>query len=694
MFTMLLLGAAPAVLASASVSSEAAFDAGEGIDRIIITGRQSPSLTADTAEDARRRAEAISGAASVIDAATLQTQRTQTLADALRLAPGVFASPRFGDEDLRLSVRGSGIVRTGHGKGVLLIRDGVVINQPDGNFDAPVFDFASASHITLLRGAAALGAGATTLGGVIEVNSRTGLTHPGARIEASAGSFETLRGAAQIGGSSGQLDGFAAVSAGRSDGYRANAETRSLRLTANAGFRFSDTLETRLYAAYVESDGLWPGTLTRAQFEADPRQAAAVSLARRQATDIEQTFLSSRTVWAPGAHQLTAALGWNDRFKYHPTPGGILEEASQTWSAALTWSWAEANSPVSFSAGLRYADMDQDAVTFAYAGGVNSPQSADKGAVSSNRARTASNSEAWVRAGFDATDDLKLTASLAALRTERDDRRAAGDPSPNPAFSRTYEAVMPGVGLIWRAGETWSVFASLARSAEAPSFFDLGGNAPLQPDRIPRLRLQTADTLEAGVRGQAGPARFDVTVYHGRVKGELLRLDAAGALNPPIVNADRTLRTGLEAAGEYEVSEALFGAGPGLTLAGKYDWSWFRFDNDPVYGSNRVAGVPEHAAYGEARFSFGEHVTVSPNLTWRGRTSADLANTVSADASVLFGLGAAFERGPVRFWIDGRNLTDERWVSATNVVNQAGANSGLFFPGDGRSVYAGIALSR
>lgn len=694
MFTMLLLGAAPAALASASVSSETALEGGEGIDRIIITGRQSPSLTADTAEDARRRAEAISGAASVIDAAGLQTQRTQTLADALRLAPGVFAAPRFGDEDLRLSVRGSGIVRTGHGKGVLLIRDGVVVNQPDGNFDAPVFDFASASHITLLRGAAALGAGATTLGGVIEVNSRTGLTHPGARIEASGGSFNMRRAAGQIGGTHGQLDGFFAASAGRSDGYRENAETRSLRLSANAGYRFSDTLETRLYAAYVESDALWPGTLTRAQFEADPRQAAPVSLARRQATDIEQTFLSSRTVWAPGAHQITAALGWNDRFKYHPTPGGILEEDSQTWSAALTWSWAEPASRLSVSAGLRHADMDQDATTFAYAGGVNSPQSADKGAVSSDRVRSAANTEAWARAGFEVSDTLTLTASLAAFRTERDDQPAAGDPGANPAYSRTYEAVMPGVGLIWRAGETWSVFASLARSAEAPSLFDLGGNAPLQADGVPRLSLQTADTIEAGVRGAAGAARFDVTLYHGRIKGELLRLDAAGALNPPIINADRTLRTGLEAAGEIEVSEALFGAGPGLTLAGKYDWSWFRFDNDPVYGSNRVAGIPEHAAFGEARLRFSEHVTLTPNLTWRGRTRTDLANTVSAKASVLFGLGAAFERGPVRFWIDGRNLTDERWVSAVNVVNQAGANSGLFFPGDGRSVYAGIALSR
>ncbi|MFN7054227.1 TonB-dependent receptor plug domain-containing protein, partial [Hyphomonas sp.] len=152
-----------AASATALIALTAAFpalaqeDAERILDTVSIDEARPPSLTARTAEEAARALETLAGAASIIDAETLRNSRTATLADAMRLAPGVFAAPRFGDEDLRLSIRGSGIVRTGHGKGVLVIRDGVVINQADGNFDPPVLDFASASHITVLRGGAALG---------------------------------------------------------------------------------------------------------------------------------------------------------------------------------------------------------------------------------------------------------------------------------------------------------------------------------------------------------------------------------------------------------------------------------------------------------------------------------------------------------------------------------------------------------
>lgn len=665
----------------------------DDVEEIVVTSEPPASLTARTAEEARRLVDELAAAATVIDAATLQSQRTQTLADALRLAPGVFASPRFGDEDLRLSIRGSGIVRTGHGKGVLLLRDGVVVNQADGNFDPPVFDFASASHITILRGTAALGIGASTLGGAIAVDSRTGRTHAGASTGVSAGSFGQRRVHAEGGLSGQRFDGYGAVSASRFDGYRAQSETSSLRLAGNAGVRLSEQLETRVFVAHARTDAEWPGALSQAQFDLDPRLANAVSIARDQSSDIRQTLLSSRTVWVDHDQSWSLGLGWNDRFKNHPTPGGILEEDSRTGSLALDWRFTPAERPIDLRAGLRAATMDQDALTFAYAGPVGSPQSAAKGALAADRARRAATTEAYLRLGYDLSPRVTATASLAALRTTRRDRDGRADPAGDPAYRLSYDGLMPGVGLRWQGGETWSAFASLSRTREAPSFFDLGGNAPLNPDRLPRLRMQRADTLEAGARGRAGATLFDLTVYHARLDGELLRLDAAGQLNPPIVNAERTLRTGLEAAIEHTLSEALFAAGPALQLAAKYDWSQFRFDDDPVYGSNRVAGIPEHAAYGELRVVFAGGLTLTPNLTWRGRTTTDLANTVDAPGAVLGGLNASYERGRWRVWVDARNLTDRRWVSAVNVVNRATPAAGLFFPGDGRALYAGISVS-
>ncbi|MFN3591772.1 MAG: TonB-dependent receptor domain-containing protein, partial [Thermaurantiacus sp.] len=212
--------------------------------------------------------------------------------------------------------------------------------------------------------------------------------------------------------------------------------------------------------------------------------------------------------------------------------------------------------------------------------------------------------------------------------------------------------------------------------------------------RIPRLRAQTADTFEIGTRGTAGALRWDITFFRSRVRGELLRLDAAGALNPPIVNADRTRRTGIESAARLDLSAAL-GAEPGrVTLAAKWDWLDSRFDDDPVYGSNRVAGVPEHSAFFELSAEPVAGLVLRPNLTVRAKTETDLFNTAgsAAEGFALVGLSARYEAGRWALWVDGRNLADRRHASAVNVVNRATPASGLFFPGDGRAVYAGFAV--
>jgi len=662
-----------------------------GIDVIVVTGSQSGSLTARTVDDAREAFNALAASASVIDAAGLQAQRTQTLADALRLAPGVFAAPRFGDEDLRLSIRGSGIVRTGHGKGVLLIRDGVAVNQADGNFDPPVFDFASASHISILRGTAALGVGASTLGGAIVVDSRTGLTHPGKSLGISGGSFGQRRINADAGMAGERFDGYVAVSGSKFDGFRDQSETSSVRVSGNTGYRHSTNLESRLHVSHARTDSEWPGTLTLAEFQADPRIANINSVARDQDNNVRHTLASVRTVWVTGDHSWSLGAGWSDRFLDHATPGGILEEDSSTVNAAVNWAFEPSDTGVALSAGLRAAATSQDALTFAYAGGPTSPQASTKGSLSNERDRRAVTSEAYMRLGYALIDDFTATLSLAGLHTTR--RDLPGSVGSAPAFDLTFKGFMPGIGFLWRPGDNWSAFVSVSRTMEAPSFFDLGGNAALHADQQPRLRMQHAKTLEVGARGLVGKFRFDGTLYHARLEGELLRIDAAGQLNPPIVNADHTRRTGLELAIESTLSDALYSNGPSLTLAAKYDWSRFRFNKDPVYGSNIVAGIPEHSAYGEARLAFPGGFVISPNLTLRGRTYTDLVNTVSWPSELLYGVMASYESGFWRFWVEGRNLADRRWASSVNVVNRATPTASLYFPGDGRALFAGVTRS-
>ncbi len=104
-------------------------------EEITVTGRAHPALTLPSLALATAAVEEVPGGASVIDSTDLRRGRVSTLKDALELAPGVLVQPRFGAEEARLSIRGSGLQRTFHGRGIKLLQDGVPLNLADGSFD-------------------------------------------------------------------------------------------------------------------------------------------------------------------------------------------------------------------------------------------------------------------------------------------------------------------------------------------------------------------------------------------------------------------------------------------------------------------------------------------------------------------------------------------------------------------------------
>lgn len=54
--------------------------------------------------------------------------------DTLAFSPGVYTQPRYGQE-VRISIRGSGISRGFHMRGLMLLQDGAPINLADDNGD-------------------------------------------------------------------------------------------------------------------------------------------------------------------------------------------------------------------------------------------------------------------------------------------------------------------------------------------------------------------------------------------------------------------------------------------------------------------------------------------------------------------------------------------------------------------------------
>jgi len=85
---------------------------------------------------------------------------------------------------------------------------------------------------------------------------------------------------------------------------------------------------------------------------------------------------------------------------------------------------------------------------------------------------------------------------------------------------------------------------------------------------------------------------------------------------------------------------------------------------------------------------------------------ADYANTVRTPGYLLLGIQAGLTLpkailpiGPlpyaVSFYLDARNLTSRHYVSDLETVVNASkpANQEIYFPGDGRAIYAGVKLT-
>jgi len=132
------------------------------------------SLTVPTTAQAQAILAKVPGSVVVIpDTAYKYTTPALNIKDVLDYVPGIIAQPKWGD-DTRLSIRGSGLSRNFHLRGVELFLDGIPINTADGFGDFQEIDPTAYRYVEVYKGANALRFGASSLGGAINFVTPTG----------------------------------------------------------------------------------------------------------------------------------------------------------------------------------------------------------------------------------------------------------------------------------------------------------------------------------------------------------------------------------------------------------------------------------------------------------------------------------------------------------------------------------------
>jgi outer membrane receptor protein involved in Fe transport len=139
-----------------------------------------------------------------------------------------------------------------------------------------------------------------------------------------------------------------------------------------------------------------------------------------------------------------------------------------------------------------------------------------------------------------------------------------------------------------------------------------------------------------------------------------------------------------------------FNQGDGEVLRQSYTLNDLHFDDDPVYGNNRIGGIPIHLYDASLMYEHPSGFYAGPNLQWNiTRYPVDHANTLYADAYALIGFRVGFEsRKGFSAFFEAKNLGDKRYAASVDPIPDARTADGpieIFHPGDGRSFYGGVS---
>jgi iron complex outermembrane receptor protein len=713
-FALFIIGSffAAGTLRSAEVPST---NAPTVLPTITVTAtNENPSLTSPTIQAAEEQNSQVPGGFTIRDSAQMERNRGSSFEDLLGGVPGLNLQSQNGMEATKISIRGSGILGDDEPLGLQVLLDGFTFNQGDGEVILEDFDLGGVKYAEVFRGANAFKYGAITLGGAINLVSKTGYDADPFQLRVEGGSFGFVRVQASAGGVEGPTDYFVSVTGRMRDGYRDYSYENTEDVFANFGYKFNDQTENRFYLTVARTDRLLPGALTKDQMEDDPTQAVPENIAQDANKEWYYLRLADKVSFKTDAEQADAGGYWwhrnllerglfdadnSDGIQgYYSDNYGLLFDSTTHFQL-----FGQANNLTMGFIPTLEVENDGD---FQNIGG-------QKGAQTGKDAELSINAPLYAEDQQYVTEKLSVLAGIQAIYAQRHfsdyfNDTDSGDQSAN----LTFRTINPKIGLIWEVDDKSQIYANFSRSWQPPSFDDMvdfddndppppfgGGSLVFTP-----LQAQHAWTAEMGTRGEAGRFGWELSLYHSWVRDELLEINNASGVDIGAVNVNRTYHQGIEAGLEIELLDSILTkkkgdqAGDKLSLNQTYTLSDFHFDGDPVYGDNRIAGIPIHLYEAELMYEAPCGFYAGPNVQWNiSKYPADHANTLFADAYALLGFKMGFQlKQGFSVFFEAKNLTDKHYADAVDPIPDAttvGGPAQIFHPGDGRAFYGGVNWS-
>lgn len=644
--------------------------------------------------EARQELERLPGGNALVGGQTIRESRGANFQDVLDFVPGVLIRPRFGAADeSQLSIRGAGLRNNFHLRGVNILLDGFLYGNADGFSDFEALELLSTKYMEIYKAANALRFGANSLGGALNLVTKTGYDAGVLELRSTAGSFGFFKNHLATGMVYGPFDVYLGLTDTELDGYRAHSEQVRRRVYSTYGYRLPGDTTLRLDLSYVRNEENLPGSLTRQEFERNPRQRNPNAAFAEEARNYDYTRLAF-TVRTPlsTTQTLESATHFNFQTLDHPLSFAVINDLSYNWGTELRYLltaplFGHSNRLV---AGVQYAGLYQVDTNFANV-------QSRRGAKTKDQDNIAANVGFYLENQLNVTEPLLLVAGgriQYAYRKVSDRFLSNGDQSD----SVDYVAVSPKLGAVWRLTSTVQVYGNISHAYEPPIFVELTAPGQLQGS-LDQLKAQKAWQCELGTRGMLGPyLLWDVAVYDIELWDEIQNVNVppfpgAPFTIPRFQNIKRSRHFGVEVGGTlvflHDLAQQL-GLGrrsDTLALRFAYTWSRFRFVDDARFGNKTLPGAPEHFLRSELRYDHAGGFWMAPSVdSTPAGYPVNSANTAHTDAYTLVNLRLGYDYKPWQLGVafEGRNLTDKRYVAAVSVDD---GNGRFLQPGDGRAFY-------
>ncbi|GAB4325069.1 MAG: TonB-dependent receptor PqqU [Bacteroidales bacterium] len=666
------------------------------LDEVVITGSR-----------AERRIIDLPFPVDIVGEIDFRNERKAGADEILAPVPGLFLQSRYGNHDVRFSIRGFGSRSNSGIRGVRILLDGIPESEPDGQTRIEAIDFNAIRQVEVARGNnSSLYTNAP--GGVVNFISDYLIDTTSVQLYHESGSFGLMRNGFKVRVRSGPWRVMSTLTRHRYDGYREHSSDKwdIFNMVIQTTPTKHSTLT--LFGTFVDGMIRLPGSLTLKEYQSDPYQADPKSVDRDQKRISTKGRFAVRfkNKWGGRYYKSLTITGYTNIKYFERTSSDyrIINRYGLGLRTTFLLKTPPGRWAHEFLAGADFLFQPARTEHYENIGGVKGDQIQQL------------TSEEIGNSGFFVSENLTLIpGKLNLFATGRYDHvvfRLNEETLPLREDSRLFSAFTPKVSVNYKAGPGRTFFISGGLGFDTPAKNELDS---FDPEFLynHELKAQESVNLEVGWKEQysgghhpvIGQINAGLTLFHLDMRNEIVPYEVLGEVF--FKNAAHTTRTGIEAGAEMQLARV-------IRINAAYTWFHFvyrsyeteniRLDENgqPVTEIRNFDGmilpsVPVNNLYLAARLKqpVGRQASIIARASFRniGTMYADDANQAPAGNYLLVNLtgGVEWRAGRLEGAVSGGilNLLDEHYVGFTNTNS---ADGRYYEPGAPRSWMLNIRL--